>query len=313
VFNPASYRISASGDFVTAKVITVTFDGAGGTPASQVKTALSGTMVGAISGVIEPTRAGGYFAGWYDGSTKKMFTDILYDDVTLTAKWSATPVTWHTIFANASAGARISPSGMIRVMDGDVASFTFSSASGYNISSVMVDGVPLSAADVASGSYVFNRVNSDHSIVVSSATAGGTNPDDEEKESPNPEDPRDVTTDDKGILSKDNWWLWASLLALLIILALLVAFLLLRSGLFLTIMMNGEGASGASVTYAVEKDGETKNGIKSANSKGKCRIAAKKDSTITISMVARDGNVAVGLPAIVVMEHRREYLKLKLE
>ncbi|MCL2333214.1 MAG: hypothetical protein FWC52_00255, partial [Candidatus Methanoplasma sp.] len=60
----------------------------------------------------------------------------------------------------------------------------------------------------------------------------------------------------------------------------------------------------------VEKDGKIENGIKNTGSGGKCKIPAKKKSTVTISTAAKDGSIAAGLPMTVVMESRREKLEI---
>ncbi|MCL1811674.1 MAG: InlB B-repeat-containing protein, partial [Methanomassiliicoccaceae archaeon] len=160
--NPATYRVRDSSDFIAIKFITVTFDAAGGAPATQIfNNVISGTMMGAVPAV-EPARSGAYFAGWYDGGTKYSFTDKLYDDITLTAKWQSTPVERYTVFATAYANATISPQGMIPVMAGDSLRFDYYADRGYT-PILRVDGVDVPATG---GSYVFNNIRSDHSIEV---------------------------------------------------------------------------------------------------------------------------------------------------
>ncbi|MCL1979163.1 MAG: leucine-rich repeat protein [Methanomassiliicoccaceae archaeon] len=159
--NPDTYRIRDSADFVPVKFITVTFDANGGTPATQIFDAVSGTMLGAV-GAAEPTRTGMFFAGWYDGTTKYAFSDKLTDNITLKAKWQSTPVERYTIFAFASDNANIIPQGMIKVMSGDTVSFDFYAARGYN-AILKIDGMEVYNT---TGSYTFRNVTADHSIEV---------------------------------------------------------------------------------------------------------------------------------------------------
>ena len=161
--NLGTFRIRDSMDLVAIKFITVTFDAAGGTPATQTfSNVVSGSMLGVIPAA-EPVRSGMYFSGWYVGNTKYAFTDKLYSDTTLTAKWQSTPVDRYTIFATAYENATISPQGMIRVMAGDTVSFDYYAAKGYS-PVLKIDGgiVPGSPA----GTYTFRNVRSDHSIEV---------------------------------------------------------------------------------------------------------------------------------------------------
>jgi hypothetical protein len=162
--NPATFRIRDSMDLIAIKFITVTFNGAGGTPATQTFTnVISGTMMGMIP-VAEPTRGGMYFAGWFAGSTKYSFTDRLYNDITLTAGWQSTPVARYTIFATAYANATIAPQGMISVMAGDTVSFDYYAAKGYS-AVLRIDGA-ITPGNPTGGTYTFSNVRADHSIVV---------------------------------------------------------------------------------------------------------------------------------------------------
>ncbi|WP_158386765.1 beta strand repeat-containing protein [Candidatus Methanoplasma termitum] len=121
------------------------------------------------------------------------------------------------------------------------------------------------------------------------------------------------TTGDTGVIS-GNVISWL-IIGLLILVILLVLFLLwIRAGLFLTVMIGEESVKEAAITYGVvNDDGKTKNGVKSSNSRGKLRIPAKKNATVTISMAAKDGHIAAGLPMIVVMESRREQREMTLK
>ena len=73
--------------------------------------------------------------------------------------------TTYTIEVSCSNGGSISPSGKISVSKNDSATFTFEANDGYEVSSVLVDGekVDINSLD---GKYVFNNVNSNHSIYV---------------------------------------------------------------------------------------------------------------------------------------------------
>ncbi len=160
--NPDTYRIINSTDFLEIGFITVTFDANGGSPSQQVfSNIVSGTMIGAI-GPIEPIRSGMYFSGWYDGNTRFSFTDKVYGDITLVAKWDSVPVDRHTIFATAHSNAHISPEGMIRALDGDRVSFDFYVDKGYTLE-LFVDGIQV---QTDRSSYTFDRVNKDHLIEV---------------------------------------------------------------------------------------------------------------------------------------------------
>jgi len=119
--------------------------------------------------------------------------------------------------------------------------------------------------------------------------------------------------DDSG--KADDSWITLLLIALLLAaLLFLILFFLLwyRRGLYLTIIM-GEAVKGAAVTYRIERNGERTKDVKMTNSRGKCRIAAKKGSTVTITMVAKEGAVAEGLPLVVLMKSRKEYREIILK
>ncbi|AIZ56298.1 hypothetical protein Mpt1_c04040 [Candidatus Methanoplasma termitum] len=120
-----------------------------------------------------------------------------------------------------------------------------------------------------------------------------------------------ATSDTSAVSGNSVPWLIIGLLILIILLVLFLLFLLwVRSGLFVKALKNGEAVSGAAITFRVEKDGKIENGIKNTGSGGKCKIPAKKKSTVTISTAAKDGSIAAGLPMTVVMESRREKLEI---
>jgi len=116
--------------------------------------------------------------------------------------------------------------------------------------------------------------------------------------------------DDSGLVV-DGALLWIILLLIIAALLFLIFMLWIRSGFFLTIM-KGKAVEGASVTYRVEKDGKTVSDIKRTDSRGRLKIAAKRDSVVTISMAAKDGNIAIGLPLTIVMERRKEHREITL-
>ena len=74
------------------------------------------------------------------------------------------------ITATADSNSTIDPIGLVVVSMGGNQTFTFSVANGYHIVSVLVDGIPLSQAQMDAGSYTFKKVMMNHSIQVSSAS-----------------------------------------------------------------------------------------------------------------------------------------------
>ena len=161
--NPLTYRIRDSGDFIPYKEIHVTFNGNGGTPSTQGPyTVMAGTMVGVLP-ALEPSRAGMYFAGWYKDGVKCSFTDRLFDDATLTAQWSSTPIERYTVFASAYSNASITPMGMIQVFAGDNLTFTYYVAKGYS-PLVRIDGSTIIRPD--SNTYTFTNIRANRSIEV---------------------------------------------------------------------------------------------------------------------------------------------------
>ncbi|MDR0508934.1 MAG: leucine-rich repeat protein [Candidatus Methanoplasma sp.] len=161
--NPETYRIRDSGDFKGIDIITVTFDSNGGNPPTQVFSGIiSGTMLGAIA-FDEPVRSGMYFAGWYSGSTRMSFTDKLYSDTVLTAKWSSVQVDQYILFAFADTHTNITPSGAVRALQGDTVTFGFYAEAGYRLV-VLIDGKEINSEGMSS--YSFKNITADHSIEV---------------------------------------------------------------------------------------------------------------------------------------------------
>lgn len=72
------------------------------------------------------------------------------------------------IFAIDDAHSTVSPAGKVAVQKGDDKTFLFSADEGYTISAVLVDGSPLSLAEIDKGSFTFEHVTADHTIEVRS-------------------------------------------------------------------------------------------------------------------------------------------------
>lgn len=72
--------------------------------------------------------------------------------------------------AAAGPGAAISPEGTSTVVKGSSKTFRFAADEGYTVSSVTVDGMPLSQDQIASGYHTFFDVQANHTISVSSRT-----------------------------------------------------------------------------------------------------------------------------------------------
>ncbi|MFZ3046922.1 MAG: hypothetical protein WA151_13490, partial [Desulfatirhabdiaceae bacterium] len=91
--------------------------------------------------------------------------------------------TCYVITASAGTGGSISPSGSVTVNSGTSRTFTITPSTGYNVSSVLVDGGAVSIP-AAGGTYTFSNVSSDHTIsasfglqpftIAASAGTGGT-------------------------------------------------------------------------------------------------------------------------------------------
>ncbi|MCL2890782.1 MAG: hypothetical protein FWF40_02685, partial [Methanomassiliicoccaceae archaeon] len=129
------------------------------------------------------------FQEWDDGSmtvsgtakTGALSVDEYPGMVTFTANYIAksgpgptTPPKQYIITATATGGASISPSGTVGVSEGSNRTFFFSASQGYHVSDVTVDGVALSLAEIALGSYTFTNVNANHTIKVTASGGQGT-------------------------------------------------------------------------------------------------------------------------------------------
>jgi len=137
--------------FVTAtfaiNYYTVTFKDWNGTVLKTQSVAYGGSATPPAN----PARTGYTFAGW-SGS----YTNVT-SDRTITATYT---INTYTITASAGTGGSISPSGTIVVNYGSSKAFTITASTGYNISSVTVDGSSVGAVS----SYTFSNVTSNHTI-----------------------------------------------------------------------------------------------------------------------------------------------------
>ena len=83
----------------------VTFDAAGGSPATQTKPIGSGASLGSTNMPAEPTKSGYAFGGWYTaangGGTQFTATTTVSGDITVYAKW----VTQYTVTFDAAGGS----------------------------------------------------------------------------------------------------------------------------------------------------------------------------------------------------------------
>ncbi|MBK8742735.1 MAG: hypothetical protein IPM02_26070 [Betaproteobacteria bacterium] len=101
------------------------------------------------------------------GAVSKLHLPNVTANHTIAATLSVIPPTPFTITASAGANGSISPSGNVAVTSGANRSFTITPNSGYQISSVVVDGV----AQGAIASYTFTNVTANHTIAASFSTA----------------------------------------------------------------------------------------------------------------------------------------------
>jgi uncharacterized repeat protein (TIGR02543 family) len=119
------------------------------------------------------------FMGWSGAcsGTSTTCTVTMNGNTSLTASFAAK--IYNIITASAGIGGSISPSGSVAVGSGASQAFTISSASGYTIADVKLDGVSVGAVT----SYTFSNVTANHTIsatfnvagytITASATAGG--------------------------------------------------------------------------------------------------------------------------------------------
>ena len=93
--------------------------------------------------------------------TEKGWTDMTVEKKTITVPFSVKEQ--YTITASAGSNGKISPSGSVKVMEGNDATFTITPNKGYQISQVTVDG---KAVTVKNSKYTFEDVSANHKISV---------------------------------------------------------------------------------------------------------------------------------------------------
>ena len=93
--------------------------------------------------------------------TEKGWTDMAVEKKTITVPFSVKEQ--YTITASAGSNGKISPSGSVKVMEGNDATFTITPNKGYQISQVTVDG---KAVTVKNSKYTFEDVSANHKISV---------------------------------------------------------------------------------------------------------------------------------------------------
>jgi hypothetical protein len=96
-----------------------------------------------------------------DGVSQGARSSYIFSNVTAGHTISATfSVKTYTITASAGTGGNISPSGSVAAPYGSSQTFTITPATGYSISSVLVDGIPQGSV----GNYSFSNVTANHTI-----------------------------------------------------------------------------------------------------------------------------------------------------
>jgi hypothetical protein len=127
---------------------------------------ISGTMVDLNANVVDP---GMMFVMWEGdvSGTSPSTSFTIRNNTVANAIFDLQPngPKHYYITTSATSGASISPLGQVAVVFRDNQTFKFSADAGHKIA-VMVDGVYLSPGEVASGSYTFYAVKSNHTIVV---------------------------------------------------------------------------------------------------------------------------------------------------
>ncbi len=103
--------------------------------------------------------------------SEKGWTAMTAEKKTITVPFSVKEQ--YTITASAGSNGKISPSGSVKVMEGNDAVFTFTPNKGYQISQVTVDG---KAVSVKNNKYTFENVNANHKISVTFKTLTKTVP-----------------------------------------------------------------------------------------------------------------------------------------
>ncbi|MBQ8373232.1 MAG: bacterial Ig-like domain-containing protein, partial [Candidatus Methanomethylophilaceae archaeon] len=108
-----------------------------------------------------------------DGRSVGAVTEYTIEDITSSVSIQLSivkEVNGFLIKASSGSGGSISPSGDVKVAEGDDSTFTFSPSSGYKVSYIVVDGV---RTEYSGSSYTFSRVSSSHTIEVAFTASGG--------------------------------------------------------------------------------------------------------------------------------------------
>ena len=95
-----------------------------------------------------------------DGVYVGAVSSYTFSNVQATHTISATFSNQYTITASAGANGAISPSGSVQVTQGQSRTFAITPNTGYQVASVLVDGVSVGAVT----SYTFSNVQADHTI-----------------------------------------------------------------------------------------------------------------------------------------------------
>ena len=108
-----------------------------------------------------------------DGVSKGAVTEYTVEDITkpVSVELSVVKkVNGYMIKASSGTGGSISPSGDVKVAEGEDQTFSFSASSGYKVSHLMIDGTKVTTSG---SSYTFSNVTSAHSIEVVFTYIGG--------------------------------------------------------------------------------------------------------------------------------------------
>jgi hypothetical protein len=105
---------------------------------------------------------GSKFSGWSGGgcSGTGMCTVTMNANTTITANFKTSAVNYFIIASVNGSGGKISPAGTSSVGSGRSLTFSITPATGYVVSSVMVDGKAVGAVN----SYTFSKVAANHTI-----------------------------------------------------------------------------------------------------------------------------------------------------
>ncbi len=141
-------------------VATVSFDLQGGSGTIDNQSISEGGK--AIAPVTNPTKPGLAFGGWYTSTnyqTAWNFNNTLSGNLTLYARWTT------TVTSSAGDNGSISPLGVSEVTAGTVTTFTITPNTGYEINSLLYNGVDVTA-QVINNSYNTPVINAAATIQV---------------------------------------------------------------------------------------------------------------------------------------------------